>query len=85
MPPDTAERRPVGRTGAQNDARGDGNVNAILDAWRCWSWRTRHACGCPTADDCLLVSPLPVHDPQPCRGMFGDGGRWRPCCGRGAA
>jgi hypothetical protein len=82
MRPDTAERRPGG--GGAQDGHGGGNVNAILDALRCWSWRNAHGCGCPTADDCLLVTPLPVHPLQPCRGEFGGGGRWRPCC-QGAA
>jgi hypothetical protein len=53
-------------------------------ALRCWTWRTVHGCGCPTADDCLLLAPLPVHDDQPCRGMYGGNGQWHACC-EGAA
>jgi hypothetical protein len=56
-----------------------------LAAWRCWTWRAQHGCGCGRAADCLLYDPLPVHAEQPCRGMFGDGGSWRPCCRAGAA
>jgi hypothetical protein len=81
MRPDTTERRPRRKGGAQ-DGHGGGNVNAILDVSRCWSWRTRHACDCGTPADCLLWARLPIHEPQPCRGEFGGGGRWRPCCGR---
>jgi hypothetical protein len=80
-------RPPDSRRGRQhsglNGIDGTGSdVSHILDAWRCWSWRTRHACDCGSPADCLLWAPLPVHDAQPCRGEFGDGGRWRPCCGR---
>jgi hypothetical protein len=28
------------------------------------------------------LAGLPIGDRQPCRGEFGGGGRWRPCCGR---
>jgi hypothetical protein len=53
-------------------------------AWRCWTWRARHGCGCWRAADCLLSQPLPVHPDQPCRGMYDGGGQWRSCC-EGAA
>jgi hypothetical protein len=53
-------------------------------AWRCWTWRTVHGCGCGEPADCLLATPLPVHPPQPCPGQFGGNGQWQPCC-RGAA
>jgi hypothetical protein len=62
-----------------------GDRTADMAAWRCWTWKTRHACGCETAGDCQLLEPLPIHGNQGCRGMFGAGGRWMPCCGRGAA
>jgi hypothetical protein len=82
MPPDAAERRPRREGGAPNDAHGGGNVSAIVTgaAVRCFTWRTVHGCGCGQAADCQLNSPLPFHPDQPCRGKFGDGGKWQPCC-----
>jgi hypothetical protein len=53
-------------------------------AWRCWTWRALHGCGCGRAADCQLWQPVPVHAEQPCPGMYGGSGRWQPCC-RGAA
>lgn len=56
-----------------------------LAPWRCWTHRARHACGCGRPADCLLNDPLPVHEPQPCPGIFGPDGRWQPHCRDGAA
>jgi hypothetical protein len=77
--PDTTPGR------SQKDSTTADEAKATVHAWRCWSWRTRHGCGCPAADDCLLITPLPVHAAQPCRGEFGGGGRWRPCCSQEAS
>jgi hypothetical protein len=58
-----------------------GDTITNLDAYRCWTWRHRHPCGCLTADDCTLNDPLPLRDEDPpCRGQFGPAGRWLPCC-----
>jgi hypothetical protein len=90
MAPDTRERRPRPEGGAQDAANVTARVASgeaggrELAALRCWTWRAWHLCGCPTADDCLLHKTLLIHPEQPCRGMFGDGGKWQPCC-RGAA
>jgi hypothetical protein len=81
MPPDREECRP-GKSGIHDAAGSD--VSPILGVQRCWSWQIRHRCDCRKPGDCLLNEPLPVHQDQPCRGMFGDGGKWQPCC-RGAA
>lgn len=56
-----------------------------LAAYRCWS---HHWCGCSHVGDCRLNDPLPVHEPQPCPGLYGAGGQWMSCCaptGTGAA
>jgi hypothetical protein len=37
------------------------SVAAEQAAWRCFTWRTSHGCGCGKAADCLLNEPLPVH------------------------
>jgi hypothetical protein len=63
----------------------EGDSASEMAALRCWTWRLVHLCGCPTADDCLLHQPLPIHPEQPCRGEYGDGGKWRPCCRRGVS
>jgi hypothetical protein len=34
------------------------------------------------ADPLDDLAGLPIGDPQPCRGEFGAGGKWRPCCKR---
>ena len=63
MRPDTAERRPRRWGGAPDEAAGGGNVSAIVtaSAWRCWTWRVQHACGCGRVADCILARPLPLH------------------------
>jgi hypothetical protein len=92
-PPDTAERRPGG--GGAQDGHGGGNVNAILrDATLIAAGirRRRDAAGRlpPLAGgyrdplDALAGKPIPRRAIE-CPGMFGDGGKWQPCCGRGAA
>lgn len=59
-------------------------AKATLAAWRCWTWRERHGCGCSLPADCLLLTALPVHSPQPCAGEFTAAG-WAPHCRDGAA
>jgi hypothetical protein len=89
MPPDKPRTRPTARTGSHNDARGDGTTGRITVAAD--KRRRREAAGRlpPIATgyrdplDALAGLPIPAH-PQPCRGMFGAGGKWQPCC-RGAA
>jgi hypothetical protein len=92
--PETAERRPRRKGGAQ-DGHGGGNVNAILEdaSLIAADMRRRReaahrlpplASGYRDPIDALAGLPIPAL-PQPCRGMFGEGGTWRPCCGRGAA
>lgn len=66
MAPDTAGRRPGGG-GVPDDALGGGTsvptipaaaVTAVdLAAWRCWTWRPRHRCGCSRPADCLVLGP----------------------------
>ncbi len=82
-PPDNKAGRPrQGRpaTSAPATALDALTVPRELAAWRCWTHRARHACGCGRAADCLLNDPLPVHAPQPCAGQFGEDGRWRAHC-----
>lgn len=84
MPPDTAERRPLHKGGAHNDAAGSVSSRITAEARRCFTWRNYRPCGCLVAADCQLNDPLPVHGPQPCPGEFDGAGRLRPCCGVGA-
>jgi hypothetical protein len=35
--------------------------SASVAAWRCWSWRLCPF-GCRHVDDCILTTPLTVHD-----------------------
>jgi hypothetical protein len=87
-PPDTAERSPAGSRRSAQDAT---NVKAIVAAAagvrrrRAVSWRLPPlASGRPDPLDAL--AGLPVLDGTGCcRGMFGAGGRWVPCCERGVA
>jgi hypothetical protein len=72
----------AGSSTASVEQTGD---NAAEAAWRCWTWRLCPH-GCLRTDDCVLHTPLPVHDhDRPCPGQFGGNGQWVPCCGRGAA
>jgi hypothetical protein len=90
-PPDRPRGRPTDRTasrkssshpatGTEASVATPADTVSELAARRCWTWRTVHGCGCGQAADCQLNSPLPFHPDQPCRGMFGDGGKWQPCC-----
>jgi hypothetical protein len=83
-----AKQTPQRQAGGQQTGAGSGTsgntVAHDLAAWRCWTWRIRHGCGCGRTADCLLTGPLPVHPAQPCRGEFTPAG-WRPCCGRAAS
>jgi hypothetical protein len=91
-PPDTAERRPGG--GGVQDGHGGGNVNAILrDATLIAADIRRRrdaahrlpplASGYRDPIDALaeLIGPDRA---DCCRGMYGNNGKWQPCC-RGAA
>jgi hypothetical protein len=81
---DTAERRP-GRGGVPDAANVNVMVNLDLRRRRDAAWRL------PPLDDgtrdpidALAGKPIPQR-PIECPGMFGDNGKWKPCCGRGAA
>jgi len=89
MAPDTRERRPA-RGGVPGDAHGDGigvriTASAGLRRRRAASWRfppfdSGHR------DPLDKLAGLPIdRRAEVCRGEFGAGGKWRPCCRRGAA
>ncbi len=92
-PPGMGEARPrragfpkISRPAKTTDkARISSGTDVVpLAASRCWTWRSKHLCGCLTADDCMLASDLPLHDDQPCPGEFTGSAGWRAHCG-GAA
>jgi hypothetical protein len=90
---DITERRPRREGGAPDDAHGDGNVTdivtgATLIAADMRRWREAAHRLPPLAsghrDPLDTLAGLPIVDRGDCcRGMFGDGGKWQPCC-RGA-
>jgi hypothetical protein len=83
-PPDKKSGRPL--DWAARDAKVTGRaldastVPRELTAWRCWTWRLRHCCGCGVPADCVLLDPLPVHPPQRCHGAEFTAEGVRPCC-----
>jgi hypothetical protein len=87
MPPDKERRPPGQEKAADQDAHGGGIMATIATAA---DMRRRReaahrlpplASGDHDPIDMLAMLPIPGR-PQPCRGMFGDGGKWQPCCGR---
>ena len=54
-----AKHSPRRDTGGQQTGAGSGTsgntVAHDLAAWRCWTWRIRHGCGCGREADCLLT------------------------------
>lgn len=87
MPPDRAERRPGG--GGAQDAHGGGIKGSLAVAAD--MRRRREAAGClpPLAsgyrDPLDALAGLPITEAACCRGMFGGGGKWQPCCRRPVA
>ena len=64
----TAKQTPRRYAGGQQTGAGSGTSGTtvrppadLAAAWRCFTWRTSHGCGCFRAADCLLNEPLPVH------------------------
>lgn len=87
MPPDKERRPPGQEKAADQDAHG-GGIKATIATAADMRRRREAAHRLPTFAtgyrdpiDTLAGLPIPAR-PQPCRGEFGDGGRWRPCCGR---
>jgi hypothetical protein len=83
----TAERRPVDRGGAPDDYRGDGNTCRVATPLR---RRREAAWRLPLLDSGYCdplgeLAGLPITVQPCCRAMLGADGRWRQCCGRGAA
>ena len=91
---DTAERRPRQEGGAQDDAHGGAVVNVIVTNTtgtgttaaadmrrrRAASWGLPPlASGHRDPLDGLAGLPITDHSDR-CRGMFGGGGKWQPCC-----
>jgi hypothetical protein len=91
MAPPEAERRPRREGGVQNDDHGDGNVLNATVAPAAMRSRREAAHRLPPLasgyrDPIDMLADLPVADRADCcRGMYEGNGRWRPCCGRGAA
>jgi hypothetical protein len=86
MPPDTAERRPVDGGGAQDAANVEARVAAAANVRcrRAASWRLPPP-ETGRRDPLDQLAGLPITDRGDyCGGMYGDGGKWQPCC-RGAA
>jgi hypothetical protein len=75
-----ADGCPPGKKGTQQTASASSDFTGGADilpieALRCWSWRRKHRCWCPSAEDCLLTQPLPVHADSGGRGQFDGQGR----------
>jgi hypothetical protein len=82
---ETNERRP-GEGGVQDDdhggIKGSLAVAAGIRRRRDAAWRLPPlASAYRDPIDMLAGLPIPAR-PQPCRGMFGSGGKWQPCCRR---
>jgi hypothetical protein len=89
MAPDTNERRPQAKAGVPDDDHGGGNVLGAKVAVAADMRRRREAAHRlpPLATDYRdpidMLAGLPIRTGTDiCRGEFGGGGRWRPCCGR---
>jgi hypothetical protein len=81
---ETNERRP-GEGGVQDDDHGGikGSLAVAAGIRRRREGALRLGpSGDGPADPLDDLAGLPIADPQPCRGMFGDGGKWQRCCGR---
>src|SRR6266487_3791253 len=63
MAPDGKSRRP--RAGSADHDSSDVSTRIRDAAWRCWSWRAVHCCGCGRPGDCLLTTPPSVPCDQP--------------------
>ena len=53
----TQQNAAPGERAALRTATAAATSTPSVSAWRCWSWRTRHACGCGTPADCQLWAP----------------------------
>jgi hypothetical protein len=67
------------RSHKNSTTAGEAESTVTDAAWRCWSWRAVHCCGCGRPGDCLVLVPPP--GPWCCPGEFGPDGRFRQHCG----